>query len=59
MVKSAVFTDPSDQCAWFYLRFFLLQRLNKAQKSDMMNCLKELQDEEPDCECISPINGLL
>lgn len=52
MVKSAVYTDPHDQSAWFYLCFLLLENYLKKQRGKLLEtiqCLEELYSDEPEC----------
>ncbi|XP_044266716.1 geranylgeranyl transferase type-2 subunit alpha [Tribolium madens] len=53
LVQNAVFTDPIDTSAWFYLRWVLSNpNLKKTQKDELLGALEQLQELEPDCKWI-------
>ncbi|KAF5282729.1 hypothetical protein FQR65_LT02726 [Abscondita terminalis] len=53
LVKSALFTDPADSSAWFYLRWVLSNQLiNTAHKQDLLDNLNQLLEIEPECRWI-------
>ncbi|XP_063901682.1 geranylgeranyl transferase type-2 subunit alpha-like [Zophobas morio] len=53
LVQNAVFTDPIDTSAWFYLRWVLSHPgITKIQKEDLLNALEQLQELEPECKWI-------
>lgn len=53
LVQNAVFTDPADSSAWFYLRWVLSNpALNKYKRQELLDAFEQLQELEPDCKWI-------
>lgn len=52
LVQNAVFTDPSDSSAWYYLRFVISNAdMTKEQRENLIEALDQLLELEPDCKC--------
>lgn len=52
LVKNAVFTDPADSSAWFYLKWVVTNpALSKETCQELLDTLEQLQELEPDCKC--------
>jgi len=53
LVQNAVFTDPADSSAWFYLRWVLSNpALNSDKRQELLDAFEQLQELEPDCKWI-------
>ncbi|CAH1108505.1 unnamed protein product [Psylliodes chrysocephalus] len=53
LVKNAVFTDPGDSSAWFYLRWVLSNpTINVQAKIELLNDFEQLEELEPDCKWV-------
>lgn len=53
LVQNAVFTDPGDSSAWFYLRWVLSNpALNKDKRQELLDAFEQLEELEPDCKWI-------
>lgn len=52
LVQNALFTDPADSSAWFYLRWVLSNSVaSNEHKKKLLLSLNELFALEPHCKC--------
>lgn len=57
LVQNAVFTDPADSSAWFYLRWVLSNpTVNKDRRQELLDALEQLEELEPDCKCKNKVS---
>ncbi|KAH1001588.1 hypothetical protein HUJ04_005586 [Dendroctonus ponderosae] len=60
LVKNAVFTDPGDSSAWFYLKWVVTNpALGKETCQELLDTLEQLQELEPDCKWVLLAKGWL
>ncbi|GJQ70123.1 hypothetical protein Trydic_g22593 [Trypoxylus dichotomus] len=53
LVQNAVFTDPGDSSAWFYLRWILSDpNVTNQKREELLDSLNQLLDMDPECKWI-------